>query len=271
MALKNVSKKGYVYILTNPSFKEDWIKIGKCSRPVDTRLRELDNTSVPLPFELYATMETSSFDEVETMLHSLLQGAGTRIRNNREFFNVKPEVALDAFYHIATISQDAEVRTYKASDNPQIKRTMSGRPKKTVTMNGHVEVLCNSELPEKARYSYDGKTFYSMSKFPWAIIRQMIEDNPSITYPQLEALFPKTILTGYHYCGVVAKKEVIETSNHSFVARAKAYHFDKPEYQLTTKADGVSFYVTTQWMRVSFLRLIPILQERGYHVYRRVE
>ena len=24
---------GYVYILTNPSFKEDWVKIGKSSRP----------------------------------------------------------------------------------------------------------------------------------------------------------------------------------------------------------------------------------------------
>ena len=28
---------GYVYILTNPSFSEDWVKIGKSSRPVDVR------------------------------------------------------------------------------------------------------------------------------------------------------------------------------------------------------------------------------------------
>ena len=26
---------GYVYILTNPSFREDWVKIGKSSRPVE--------------------------------------------------------------------------------------------------------------------------------------------------------------------------------------------------------------------------------------------
>ena len=25
---------GYVYILTNPSFREDWVKIGKSARPV---------------------------------------------------------------------------------------------------------------------------------------------------------------------------------------------------------------------------------------------
>lgn len=36
----------YVYILTNPSFKEDWVKIGKSSRPVDVPSKELDNTAV---------------------------------------------------------------------------------------------------------------------------------------------------------------------------------------------------------------------------------
>ena len=34
---------GYVYILTNPNFKEDWIKIGKSSRPVDVRSKKLGN------------------------------------------------------------------------------------------------------------------------------------------------------------------------------------------------------------------------------------
>lgn len=54
--------KGYVYILTNPSFREDWVKIGKSSRSVDVRSKELDNTEVPLPFEIYATLQTSKND-----------------------------------------------------------------------------------------------------------------------------------------------------------------------------------------------------------------
>ena len=33
---------GYVYILTNPSFREDWVKIGKSSHPVDVRSKEED-------------------------------------------------------------------------------------------------------------------------------------------------------------------------------------------------------------------------------------
>ena len=52
---------GYVYILTNPSFREDWVKIGKSSRPVDVRSKELDNTAVPLPFNIFATMKTSKY------------------------------------------------------------------------------------------------------------------------------------------------------------------------------------------------------------------
>lgn len=37
-----MKEPGYVYILTNPSFKEDWVKIGKSSRPVNVRSKELD-------------------------------------------------------------------------------------------------------------------------------------------------------------------------------------------------------------------------------------
>ena len=56
---------GYVYILTNPSFREDWVKIGKSSRPVDVRSKELDNTAVPLPFEIFATMKAKNNKAVQ--------------------------------------------------------------------------------------------------------------------------------------------------------------------------------------------------------------
>ena len=42
----NNKEPGYVYMLTNPSFREDWVKIGKSSRPVDEGSKELDNTAV---------------------------------------------------------------------------------------------------------------------------------------------------------------------------------------------------------------------------------
>ena len=66
------NEPGYVYILTNPSFREDWVKIGKSSRPVDVRSKELDNTAVPLPFEIFATMKTTKYNEVEKLVSSSL-------------------------------------------------------------------------------------------------------------------------------------------------------------------------------------------------------
>ena len=39
----NNKEPGYVYILTNPSFCEDWVKIGKSSRPVDVRSKVFYN------------------------------------------------------------------------------------------------------------------------------------------------------------------------------------------------------------------------------------
>lgn len=109
----NKVEQGYVYILTNPSFKEDWVKIGKSSRPVDVRSKELDNTAVPLPFEIFATMKTRKYNEVEKLVHKTIDRlTDLRIRQNREFFNVPPQMALDIFRDIAMTIDDAEIVVY---------------------------------------------------------------------------------------------------------------------------------------------------------------
>ena len=115
----NNKEPGYVYILTNPSFREDWVKIGKSSRPVDVRSKELDNTAVPLPFEIFATMKTTKYNEVEKLVHKTIDRlTDLRIRQNREFFNVAPQMALDIFRDIAMTIDDAEVTLYE--DNKPI-------------------------------------------------------------------------------------------------------------------------------------------------------
>lgn len=115
------TEQGYVYILTNPSFREDWVKIGKSSRPVDVRSKELDNTAVPLPFEIFATMQTRKFNEVEKLVHKTIDRlTDLRIRQNREFFNVPPQVALDIFNDIAQTIDDAVVTEYR--DNRPVQK-----------------------------------------------------------------------------------------------------------------------------------------------------
>ena len=105
-----MKEPGYVYILTNPSFKEDWVKIGKSSRPVDIRSKELDNTAVPLPFEIFATLKTVKYNEAEKLIHRYIERfTDLRIRDNREFFNVEPQIALEIFRDVAQMLDDAEI------------------------------------------------------------------------------------------------------------------------------------------------------------------
>lgn len=123
-------RQGYVYILTNPSFRADWVKIGKSARPVDVRSKELDNTSVPLPFEVYATLKTAKYERVEKLIHKTIDELTTlRIRRKREFFNMMPQKALEIFRNIAATLDDAEIVEFHASpqsDRTQIKRKRFG-------------------------------------------------------------------------------------------------------------------------------------------------
>ena len=113
-----MKEAGYVYILTNPSFKDDWVKIGKSSRPVNIRSKELDNTAVPLPFEIYATLKTVKYEHVERLIHKTIDRlTDLRIRQNREFFNIAPEKALDILKDISTTLDDADIDEVYLGEN----------------------------------------------------------------------------------------------------------------------------------------------------------
>lgn len=121
-----MKEPGYVYILTNPSFKEDWVKIGKSSRPVNVRSKELDNTAVPLPFEIFATIRTVKFNEVEKLIHKTIDRlTDLRIRQNREFFNIQPQIALDILRDISTTIDDAFIELYH--NNQQLRKPLKYR------------------------------------------------------------------------------------------------------------------------------------------------
>lgn len=141
-------EQGYVYILTNPSFKEGWVKIGKSSRPIDVRSKELDNTAVPLPFEIFATMKTSKYNEVEKLVHKTIDRlTDLRIRQNREFFNVAPQMALDIFRDIATTIDDAEVILYH-ENKPIIGDTVKVHTKREVKRPRFKFSMCDIKIGE---------------------------------------------------------------------------------------------------------------------------
>lgn len=78
--------EGVVYVLINDAF-DGYLKIGKTIN-LEQRLKQLDNTSVPLPFRCVYAVKVPDMDTIERLAHGAF--ADHRTRSNREFFEVDP-------------------------------------------------------------------------------------------------------------------------------------------------------------------------------------
>ncbi len=86
-----------IYILKNESMPE-YIKIGFTHGDVKERIKQLDRTGVPLPFEVYYAANVENAEKEEKWLHSIF--ADRRARDSREFFKMNPEYATLALKRI---------------------------------------------------------------------------------------------------------------------------------------------------------------------------
>ena len=120
-----------VYILTNESMA-DTIKVGITDN-LDRRIRELDNTSTPLPFECYYAVEVENASVIEKKIHEGLDDK--RVRQNREFFNATPEQA-KAILEIAEVMGGKNVTPKEdIVETPQDKQALDTARKKRSKFN----------------------------------------------------------------------------------------------------------------------------------------
>jgi len=89
---------GYCYIITNPAFLKNYIKIGYTDS-LERRLNDLYNTSIPVRFEVYAALKTTKYKEAEELMHKAFEEQ--RISPDREYFLMLKENALDYLKVIA--------------------------------------------------------------------------------------------------------------------------------------------------------------------------
>ena len=121
-----------VYILTNQSMP-DTIKIGITDN-LERRIRELDNTSTPLPFECYYAVEVKDASKIEKKIHEGLDDK--RIRQNREFFNTSPEMA-KSILEIAEVMGGKNVTPKKdIVETPQDQQALDSARKKRINYFG---------------------------------------------------------------------------------------------------------------------------------------
>jgi hypothetical protein len=82
---------GIVYILTNEAMP-GYVKIGLTQQnDVGDRVKQLDNTSIPVPFECYFAANVADCRKVERTLHFVF--GEKRARRSREFFTIEPDLA----------------------------------------------------------------------------------------------------------------------------------------------------------------------------------
>jgi hypothetical protein len=91
MSLAQQTTEGFVYIISNiGSFGSDVFKIGMTRRlKVEERIHELNNASVPFPFDVHAAIRTTDAPELEHRLHKhFVRRAMNKVNARKEFFRI---------------------------------------------------------------------------------------------------------------------------------------------------------------------------------------
>lgn len=81
-----------IYVLINEAMP-GYVKIGRTTN-LEQRIRSLDTTSVPLPFECFYACTVKDAQFAERQLHDAF--LDHRVRSSREFFEISPERAVAA-------------------------------------------------------------------------------------------------------------------------------------------------------------------------------
>ena len=105
-------ERGIIYILTNPMFREDVIKIG-ITKDLPKRLKQLGcETGVPCPFEYYVAYEIDNYKQVEKIMHSIYRGVERHTdkeHKKKEFFQVHPSRADEVLSQLAELLNGKKV------------------------------------------------------------------------------------------------------------------------------------------------------------------
>lgn len=118
--------QGIVYVLVNEAF-DSYVKIGKTIN-LEQRLKQLDNTSVPLPFRCVFAVEVPDMDKIEKLAHSAF--ADHRVRTNREFFEIDQQRVISALQ--MTGGKEVTPKSDIAADEDGLKALENRKPKRRV-------------------------------------------------------------------------------------------------------------------------------------------
>lgn len=179
---------GFVYILKNPSFGDEWVKIGRTGKnDIMVRVNQLNSSeATPFGFRIYATYEVDDDITIEREIHNLFDEIHYELRareivyghpRTKEFFNVTPEKAYNIFKSIAIMRGDTDkLKMYPPNDenvreDNDAANLSSGRNRARNTTFEMIGIVPNTQLKflyndyycttvnRKNKVSYNGEEF----------------------------------------------------------------------------------------------------------------
>lgn len=166
MTTADTDASGIVYILTNESMP-GYIKIGYTAGnsevDVQTRMRGLDTTGVPRPFDCVYAAVVADAREVEKKLHTIFER--DRVRSTREFFEGVPVHSAKAALELAAehevtpgvtpeIDEQGEQVPVKPPKRPRFAFSMVGLPPGTeLTFLRDEGITCTVEDDRQVRHA----------------------------------------------------------------------------------------------------------------------
>jgi hypothetical protein len=130
---------GYVYVLSNPAMP-GVVKIGKTTTSVQQRMRELNTTGIPTPFELELSIHVENCHDAELRSHRALKHC--RKNSGREFFKISPKNAITTILEIILVYKiidfkenlgihqiEAEIKRRQHAKNEEEKKKLEAKAK----------------------------------------------------------------------------------------------------------------------------------------------
>ena len=182
--------EGIIYILINEAMP-GYVKVGKTADSIENRMKGLDTTGVPLPFECFYAAKVTDISFVERQLHDAF--GDNRVRKSREFFNIDPAriasaLKLAALEDVTPKSDIVETTDDKrALDSAKSKRGMFNmemvgiRPESTLVFSKGEEITC--KVLDNHEVEFEGKRM-SLTKSALIIIKRLGYQWDKIAGPQ---------------------------------------------------------------------------------------
>ena len=124
--------------------------------------------------------------------------------------------------------------------------------------------ITRAQVRDRTRYSLDGSIFLPKGYFVHDFIALYINKHPDITFEKLKTIFNDSLLEPRHRVrGLLFKKNDYDAWERP--DKPRRYGATRENAILQT-ADGVQFYVNTQWTKNSVENIIKIAREDGFRI-----